>query len=81
MIKCDHDDDVMFSSSQAVSLGRVEPANLLLEGGANCGSRTGPPHKTPLHLAAAGGNIEIMMMLVRRGANWKVRLTNFLRTL
>ena len=55
-----------------MSLGRVEPANLLLEGGANCGSRTGPPHKTPLHLAAAGGNIEIMMMLVRRGANWKV---------
>ena len=54
----------------------MEAAQLLLEGGANYVSRTGPPHKTPLHLAAAGGQIDIMMMLVRRGANWKVRLTS-----
>ena len=32
---------------------------------------TGPPHKTPLHLAAASGNNNVMEMLVKRGANWK----------
>ena len=34
-------------------------------------SRTGPPHKTPLHLAAAGGHNHILELLVKRGANWK----------
>ena len=44
---------------------------MLLVGGANPSSRTGPPHKTPLHLAAAGGDVVIMEMLIKRGAGWK----------
>lgn len=55
----------------AVSLGRQELVRILLAGGANPCSRTGPPHKTPLHLAAAGGDVVIMEMLIKRGAGWK----------
>ena len=42
-------------------------------GGACASSRTGPPHKTPLHLAAASGNVCIMEMLIKRGAGWRER--------
>ena len=35
------------------------------------GFRTGPPHKSPLHLAAASANTEIMEQLVKRGAAWR----------
>ena len=34
--------------------GRAELVAVLLAGGANPNIRTGPPQKTPLHLAAAG---------------------------
>ena len=73
----------------AVSLGRTELARALLGGGASPGSRfthiitggkysyycsrTGPPHKSPLHLAAASANIEIMELLIKRGAAWRDR--------
>ena len=46
-------------------------ASLLLVSGANPNTRTGPPNKTPLQLAAASGNVQLMEMLVKRGANWK----------
>ena len=73
----------------AVSLGRTDLARALLGGGASPCSRftniiirakhsyyyfrTGPPHKSPLHLAAASANIEIMELLVKRGAAWRDR--------
>ena len=51
--------------------GRAELVGILLAGGANPNMRTGPPQKTPLQLAAAGGHVKVMEMLVKHGANWK----------
>ena len=51
--------------------GRGELVAILLAGGANPNMRTGPPQKTLLQLAAAGGHMKVMEMLVKRGANWK----------
>ena len=51
--------------------GREELVGILLSAGANPNTRTGPPQKTPLQLAAAGGHVRVMEMLVKRGAAWK----------
>ena len=44
---------------------------LLIAHGANTHSRTDVPHKTPMQLAAAGGHIDIMEELVKKGMDWK----------
>ena len=51
--------------------GREDLVGILLAAGANPNTRTGSPQKTPLHLATAGGHVQVMEMLVKRGANWK----------
>ena len=42
--------------------GREELVCILLSAGANPNTRTGPPQKTPLQLAAAGGHVVVMEM-------------------
>ena len=47
---------------------------LLLNSGANPNSVTGPPRKTPLHIAVAGGYLDIIKTLIKRGkAVWDRR--------
>ena len=40
---------------------------MLLSSGANPNSVTGPPRKTPLHIAASGGHLNIIQTLIKRG--------------
>ena len=44
---------------------------LLIKHGADTHSRTGVPQKTPMQLAAAGGHLDIMEELVKKGMDWK----------
>ena len=51
--------------------GLHDIAVMLLNTGANPNAVTGPPRKTPLHIAASGGHIKVMQTLIRRGkASW-----------
>ena len=42
----------------------MELVSLLLGAGANPNTRTGPPNKTPLQLAAAGGHLKVMEVVM-----------------
>ena len=53
------------------SRGRLEMVQLLIQHGANTHSRTDPPHKTPMQLAAAEGHLHVMEELVKKGMDWK----------
>ena len=51
--------------------GRLDMVKLLIASGANTHSRTDVPRKTPMQLAAAGGHIDVLDELVKKGMNWK----------
>ena len=48
---------------------------MLLRHGASISELTGPPHKSPIQLAAAGGHIEVMEVLTSQLSShqWKWR--------
>ena len=63
-------------SPLGIVIGNIEAVKLLLDNGADVNAFCGPGEETPLHPVSASGEIEILELLISKGANINLRDKN-----